>query len=137
MPNPKQMDKLARKAASRRDHAIPDPAPGDPMPDQLWDALLDDPRAATKPTKPTQQCRLSDIRQHLLRFECQRCLRIVEIQTADALRFYGPNAFWKDVGQRLLDQTCTNRTGPARGGWMLAGMEPLNHALSTSISQPN
>jgi hypothetical protein len=67
MPNPKQMDKLAREAAFRRDYAIPDPGPGDPMPDQLWDAVLDDPRAATKPTKPIHECRLSDIRQHVLR----------------------------------------------------------------------
>jgi hypothetical protein len=38
-------------------------------------------------------------------------IRIVEIQKADAVRFYGPNAFWQEVAQRLLDQTCTNRTG--------------------------
>ena len=30
-----------------------------------------------------------------------------EIQKADAVRFYGPHAVWKDVGQRVLDQTCT------------------------------
>jgi hypothetical protein len=111
MPNPKQMEKLAREAALRRDRATPDPGLGGPMPDQLWDAVLDDPRAAPKPAQPIQQCRLSDIQQHLLRVECQRCLRIVEIQKADAVRFYGANALWKDVGQRLLDQTCTNRTG--------------------------
>ena len=33
--------------------------------------------------------------------------RIVEIQKADAVRFYGA----QDVGQRLLDQTCPIRTG--------------------------
>ena len=48
---------------------------------------------------------------HVLRVECIRCFRIVEIQKADAVRFYGPHAVWKDVGQRLLDQTCSNRTG--------------------------
>jgi hypothetical protein len=109
MPNLKQMEKLAREAALRRDRAIP--GPGDPMPEQLWDAVLADPRAAGKPWLPISQCRLSEIPRHLLRVGCLRCSRIVEIQKADAVRYYGPHAVWKDVGQRLLDQTCTNRTG--------------------------
>lgn len=29
----------------------------------------------------------------------------------NATRLYGTRAVWKGVGQRLLDQTCTNRTG--------------------------
>jgi len=37
--------------------------------------------------------------------------RIVEIQKADAVRLYGQTAVWKDVGQRLLDDTCQVRTG--------------------------
>ena len=32
-------------------------------------------------------------------------------QTADAVRLYGANAVWKDVAQRLLDNTCQQRTG--------------------------
>jgi len=56
------------------------------MPDQLWDAVLADARTAAKPTQPIQQCALSEIRQHVLRVGCQRCLRIVEIQKADAVR---------------------------------------------------
>ena len=111
MPKPKEMEKLAREAALRRDRTTPYPAPGDPMPDPMWDAVLDDPRAAGKPKQSIQQCALADIKQHVLRVECQRCLRIVEMQKADAIRFYGERAIWKDVGQRLLDQTCTNRTG--------------------------
>ena len=35
----------------------------------------------------------------------------MEIQTADAVRLYGGNAVWKDVAQRLLDNTCQQRTG--------------------------
>jgi hypothetical protein len=112
MPSPKQMEKLAREAACPRPNSEqPDPAPIDPMPDRLWAAILADPRAAGKPWLPVQQCRLSEIPRHLLRVECLRCFRIIEIQKADAVRFYGPHAVWKDVGQRLLDQTCTNRTG--------------------------
>jgi len=111
MPSPKQMEKLAREAARQPDREKADPAPSDPLPDELWDAVLADPRAAGRPPLPIQQCRLSEIPRHLLRVECIRCARIVEIQKADAVRFYGPHAVWKDVGQRLLDQTCSNRTG--------------------------
>ena len=111
MPSPKQMEKLAREAARQPDHEKPDSAPSDPLPDELWDAVLADPRAAGKPGLPIQQLRLSEIPRHVLRVECLRCSRIVEIQKADAVRFYGPHAVWKDVGQRLLDQTCSNRTG--------------------------
>ena len=110
MPSPKQMEKLAREA-ERRTSAKADPAPDDPLPTELWDALLADPRAAGKPPLPIQQCRLSEIPRHVLRVECVRCFRIVEIQKLDAVRYYGPHAVWKDVGQRLLDQTCSNRTG--------------------------
>jgi hypothetical protein len=111
MPSPKQMEKLAREAARQPDAEKPDPALGEPLPEELWDSVLADPRAAGRPPLPIQQCRLSEIPRHVLRVECMRCARIVEIQKADAVRFYGPHAVWKDVGQRLLDQTCTNRTG--------------------------
>ena len=111
MPSPKQMEKLAREAARQPDREKADPAPSDPLPEELWDSVLADPRAAGRPPLPIQQCRLSEIPRHLLRVECIRCDRIVEIQKADAVRFYGPHAVWKDVGQRLLDQTCSHRTG--------------------------
>lgn len=112
MPSPKQMEKLAREAARRRDIDRPDDsAPNDPMPNGLWEAVLADPRATGRSPLPILQCRLSEIALHVLRVECVRCLRIVEIQKADAIKFYGSHAVWKDVAQRLLNQTCTNRTG--------------------------
>ncbi|QWG13647.1 hypothetical protein KMZ29_02605 [Bradyrhizobium sediminis] len=111
MPSPKQMEKLAREAARQPDREKPEPGPGDPLPDELWDAVLADPRAAGRPPLPVQQCCLSEIPRHVLRVECMRCFRIIEIQKADAVKYYGPHAVWKDVGQRLLDQTCSNRTG--------------------------
>jgi hypothetical protein len=55
--------------------------------------------------------RLVEIQRHVLRISCRRCKRIVEIQTVDAVRLYGGNALWSDVGQRLLDDTCRQRTG--------------------------
>jgi hypothetical protein len=110
MPSPKQMEKLAREAERRPVEGC-DPTPEGELPDEWWAAILAEPRAAGKPRLPIQQCRLSEIPRNVLRVGCSRCSRVVEIQKADALRFYGPHAVWKDVGQRLLDQTCSNRTG--------------------------
>jgi hypothetical protein len=56
------------------------------------------------------QRHLAEIQRHVLRV-AWRCNRTVEIQTVDAVRLYGANAIWKDVGQRLLDDTCQQRTG--------------------------
>ena len=113
MPTPKKMEKLAA-AAGRKPRGTPNPGPGDPMPSEYWDALLRDPRAGSgpEPAAPSLRAlRLSEIPQHILRVSCSRCTRIVEIQKADALRLFGPASVWKDVGQRLLDDTCQVRTG--------------------------
>lgn len=59
----------------------------------------------------SNSARLSEIPRHVLRVECLRCQRIVEIQMADAIRLYGPHAIYKDVGQKLLDSRCEHRTG--------------------------
>jgi hypothetical protein len=93
-----------------------EPVPNDlaseaPPPAEWWESVLRDPRAAGKPWLPIQQLRLSEIPRHLLRVECLRCFRIVEIQKADAIRLCEPHAVWKDVGQRLLDDGCQHRTG--------------------------
>jgi len=58
-----------------------------------------------------RQRRLSEIQRPVLRISCRRCERTVEIQTADAVRLYGGNAVWKDVAQRLPDNTCQQRSG--------------------------
>jgi hypothetical protein len=79
---------------------------------EYWQAVLDEAvteRGTAGPSVRTQ--RLSDIQRHLLRVACRRCGRTVEIQKADATRLYGEKAVWKDVGQRLLDNTCQQRTG--------------------------
>jgi hypothetical protein len=113
MPTPKQMERLAA-AAARNPRSTSNSGPGDPMPSEYWDALLRDPRAGSGPEPAAQSLRalrLSEIPQHILRLSCSRCARIVEIQKADALRLYGRDAVWKQVGQRLLDDTCQQRTG--------------------------
>jgi len=107
MPSPKQMEKLAAEAARQR--ATPAAAPETPLPAEYWDSLLKDPRAGDDVRM--RQRKLSEIQRHVLRVSCRRCERTVEIQTVDAVRLYGGNAIWRDVAQRLLDDTCQQRTG--------------------------
>ncbi|MBR1236548.1 hypothetical protein [Bradyrhizobium sp. AUGA SZCCT0182] len=108
MPTPKQMEKLATDAAIK--HAASAAAQDRSLPPEYWESVLKDPRASTPGTQLRQR-RLSEIQRHVLRVSCRRCERTVEIQTADAVRLYGANAVWKDVAQRLLDNTCQQRTG--------------------------
>ena len=108
MPTPKQMEKLAAEAA--RKSADPAAAPEAPLPLEYWDSVLKDPRAGASGVQMRKR-RLSEIPRHVLRVSCRRCERTVEIQTVDAVRLYGGNAIWKDVAQRLLDDTCQQRTG--------------------------
>jgi hypothetical protein len=113
MPTSKQMEKLAAMVA-REPRRTPPPCPSDAMPPEYWESVLRDPLADASPMSPAtpvRTLRLSEIPQHILRVSCSRCARIVEIQKADAVRLYGQTAIWKDVGQRLLDNTCQQRTG--------------------------
>jgi hypothetical protein len=108
MPTPKQMEKLAATATARGN--VPPTrtsGPGDEMPPEY--PLADAKGETVGP--PVRLLRLSEIPQHVLRVSCHRCARIVEIQKTDATRLYGEKAVWKDVGQRLLDNTCSQRTG--------------------------
>jgi hypothetical protein len=108
MPTPKQMEKLAAEAVRRP--AAPAAAPDEALPAEYWDSLLRDPRAGATPAQIQQRC-LLELQRHVLRVSCRRCERTVEIQTVDAIRLYGGKAIWKEVGQRLLDDTCQQRTG--------------------------
>ncbi|MGO4512151.1 hypothetical protein AB4Z51_34635 [Bradyrhizobium sp. 2TAF36] len=89
-------------------------APNDDLPPEYWQELLNDPCADSTSPGPSasgRSLRLDQIPKHLLRVSCRRCGRTIEIQKVDAVRLYGPDARWRDVGQRLLDNTCTQRTG--------------------------
>ena len=97
-----------QSAADPRNRRSP---PDGALPQEYWEALLRDPRAAGRPWLPLQQMRLSEIPRELLRVECRRCARTIEIQRLDAVKLFGPHAVWKDVGQRLLDDGCQARTG--------------------------
>lgn len=101
--------KVGRKAPPARGLA-----PNEDLPSEYWQALLKDPRSEAASSGPSTSGRLLQLRQipqHLLRVGCRRCGRVAEIQKADATRLYGQEAVWRDVGQRLLDNTCSNRTG--------------------------
>jgi hypothetical protein len=113
MPSPEQMEKLAASAAVGKNGSLAlAVAAGDKMPPEYWDAVLKDASADERLVgRPVQSRKVSQIGRHVLRVSCGRCGRIVEIQKADAVRLYGPDAAWKDVGQRLLDATCQQRTG--------------------------
>lgn len=114
MPTPKQMEKLAGDAVRKQASASGGTAGAGAadMPPEYWQAVLSAPRAdARQAGIPIQQRRLSEIPRHMLRVSCLRCDRIVEIQMIDAVRLYGEHAIWKDVGMRLLDNTCRERTG--------------------------
>lgn len=104
------MEKMAA-AVGRNRPAAPAVGPSDDLPDEYWQAVLDDASADARPVgSPIQKRRLCDIERHVLRVSCSRC-GIVEIQKDDAVRLAGANALWKNVGQRLLDDTCQQRTG--------------------------
>jgi len=104
-------DTARRMQAASAPPPTPAVGPSDDTPDAYWDAILEDPRARARPGVPIQNRRLAEIPRHVLRVSCRRCDRIVEIQTADALRLYGEHAIWKDVGMKLLDDGCQQRTG--------------------------
>ena len=110
MPTPKQMQKMAALAGKNVSQK-PGLAPDADLPAEYWQALLDDPRAEVRSAPSGGTLRLSQFRQHILRVTCQRCGRTVEIQKVDAVRLYGRDAVWRDVGQRLLDNMCSQRTG--------------------------
>ncbi|MEY9403641.1 hypothetical protein ABIF79_010016 [Bradyrhizobium japonicum] len=113
MPTPKQMDKLAAEVTVGRKAPQSRPVgPADELPPEYWEAVLKDAGAdARRSGAPTQSHTLTEIGRHVLRVCCSRCSRIVEIQTVDAIRLYGRDVVWKDVGQRILDATCQQRTG--------------------------
>lgn len=99
------------QSAPLRTPRIDDPPPDSALPAEYWDAVLQDPRAAGRPWLPIQQRRLSEIPRDLLRIECLKCFRVVEIQRLDAVKLYGPHAVWKDIGDHLLAEGCQHRTG--------------------------
>jgi len=63
-------------------------------------------------TRSRARPQLTDIRQEVLRVECLKCFRIVEIQRLDAIKLFGPGSLWGAVADHLLETGCQHRTGP-------------------------
>jgi len=100
MPTPKQIEKIAA-LVGRKVPQNPGLAPDADPPAEYWQAILDDRRAEARSGPSEAALRLDHIPKHLL----------IEVQRVDAVRLYGPQAVWRDVGRRLLENTCTQRTG--------------------------
>jgi hypothetical protein len=69
-----------------------------------------DPRAETPATVAGAPA-LGGVQSELLRVECLRCFRIVEIQRLDAIKVNGSDAVWRDVGRRFIGQADTRKDG--------------------------
>jgi hypothetical protein len=111
MPSPKQMEKMAA-AIGRNVTPAPTTGAAAEMPPEYWQAVLNDASTDGRTCgNPIQKQQLGDIQRHVLRISCRRCTRTVEIQKSDAVRLAGPHAVWKELGQRLLADTCQQRTG--------------------------
>lgn len=108
LANDKQMERLSRRQPAR---SIDDPPRTTLFPPEYWEALPSDPQAAEKPCASVERMPLRKIARELLRVACRRFSRCVEIQRLDAIKLYGPDVAWRDVGQRLLDDGCQIRTG--------------------------
>ncbi|MBR0823863.1 hypothetical protein JQ627_38760 [Bradyrhizobium liaoningense] len=124
MPNSKQMENLARSMGNEAAKAGA-LSPQDEMPEEYWRSVLNDLPADAKPVGRAAGLRLSELPQHVLRVSCRRCERIVEIQKADAVRLYGQQAVWKEVGQRLPNNTCQSRTGRYEEDGCWPAFEPV------------
>jgi hypothetical protein len=119
------MEKLAA-SIGRKAVVTPPLGPQDEMPDEYWRAVLNDAQVESRSSERSNATqRLFEIPQHVLRVYCRSCERIVEIQKADAIRLYGQQASWREVGQRLLNNTCQNRTGRHEEDGCWPAFEPL------------
>lgn len=113
MPTPRQMDQFA-VAVGTQGSPTPEPGPAEALPPEYWQALLraaEADRGRLTPNGAAPAAVLSRISCPVLQVGCRRCGRVVEIERTDAIRLYGPEATWREVGRRLLDKTCTQRTG--------------------------
>lgn len=84
MPTPKQMEKLANSPL--RTPRIDAPPPDAPLPQEYWDALLRDPRAAGRPWPPHPAAAAFPDLPRTAPGRVARCFRCVESQRLDAIR---------------------------------------------------
>jgi hypothetical protein len=107
MPTPKQMERLA--ATPRRPPEAPYPGtrPADDLPEAYWEFIVQDHRGQIRTGVPIQQRRLSEIPRHVLRVTCLAATG--SWRSRPSMRC--ASTVWKDVGMKLLDDGCRERTG--------------------------
>jgi hypothetical protein len=71
--------------------------------------VASEPEALLAVLKNPAYLRLSEMPREVLRVECLRCLRVVEIRKMDAIRLCGPHAIWK--GNVCSITTASNAQG--------------------------
>ena len=118
MPTRKQMEKQSIAAAARGNVRAKEIAgrsgPADELPPpEYWRAVLDEveaDRGAPGPFHPGRSGwpTFSDT---CCGSPAAAAAAPSRSRKADATRLHGEKAVWKDVGQRLLDNTCQQRTG--------------------------
>jgi hypothetical protein len=74
-----------------------------------WQSVLADQRAETR--KPIGSRTLAEIRASVLRVECLKCFRVVQLTREEALARYDGGSLWREVAMRLLADGCAHRTG--------------------------
>lgn len=74
--------------------------------DCWWDSVLADPRAQTPRPAPARS--LDVIWSDLLRVECLKFFRIVEIKRDDPVRIYGANRITRQTADRASTLPCLN-----------------------------
>lgn len=106
-PTPKQarIEETARRLAENQ-RAREQPVSDE---DAWWSAVLRDPRAGTD--RPAARLTLGEIAARELTVSCQRCMRVVREYRRDLIARWGADALWRDIGQRLLNERCDQRTG--------------------------
>lgn len=103
-PKQQRAEETARRLAEnqRRSVSVDDE-------DAWWDAVLRDPRAGTD--RPSARLTLGEIQANELTVSCLRCMRGVREYRRDVIARWGADALWRNVGQRLLNERCEQRTG--------------------------
>lgn len=132
MPSPKQMEKLAREAAHRRDIDRPDSAPNDPSPDESCDVIRADPRAARADqiviTEKTSQAK--DVRAAI--GSRYGDVLPAEGHLFDLLEPEDVVPAWKRWSPILLRPEGLYGTRPAEGGNKAAKLKVIREALRTA-----
>ncbi|WP_247523539.1 DNA topoisomerase [Bradyrhizobium sp. 145] len=132
MPSPKQMDKLAREAARRRDVGQPGPAPNYSLPGEPWDAVLANPRAplADQIVITEKASQAKDVRAAI--GSRYGDVLPAEGHLFDLLEPEDVVPAWKRWSPILLRPEGLYGTRPAEGGNKAAKLKAIREALRTA-----